>query len=67
MYGEEAAIQSMELIEAVEAQDSERVKVRRPLEAVSSSECGPSHWRSFLAPSVVRREAVRLGLRSVDP
>jgi hypothetical protein len=32
----------MELIKAVREQDVEKVKVRRPLEAVSSSECGPS-------------------------
>jgi hypothetical protein len=32
----------MELIEAVEEQDWEKVKVRRPLEAVSGTEYGPS-------------------------
>ena len=32
----------MELIEAVKEQDVETVKVHRLLEAVSSSECGPS-------------------------
>jgi hypothetical protein len=32
----------MELIKAVREQDVEKVKVRRPLEAGSSSECGPS-------------------------
>jgi hypothetical protein len=31
-----------ELIKAVEDQDVGKVKVRRPLEAVSSCECGPS-------------------------
>jgi hypothetical protein len=31
----------MELIQAVKEQDVEKVKVRRPLEAVSSTECGP--------------------------
>ncbi len=39
----------MELIKAVEKQDLEKVKVRRPLEVVSSTESGPSR-------------AVRLGL-----
>ncbi len=32
----------MELIEAVIKQDVEKVEVRRPLEAVSSTESGPS-------------------------
>jgi hypothetical protein len=32
----------MELIKAVQDQDFEKVKVRRPLEAVSSTEYGPS-------------------------
>jgi hypothetical protein len=32
----------MELIKAAEKEDWERAKVRRPLEAVSSTECGPS-------------------------
>ena len=32
----------MELIEAVREQDVEKVEVRRPLEAVSSTESGPS-------------------------
>ena len=32
----------MELIEAVQEQDVGRVKVRRLLEAVSGTECGPS-------------------------
>jgi hypothetical protein len=32
----------MELIKAVREQDVEKVKVRRPLEAVSSTESGPS-------------------------
>jgi hypothetical protein len=37
------SVRLMELVEAAENQDWERVKVRRPLEAVSSSgECGPS-------------------------
>jgi hypothetical protein len=40
----------MELIEAVKKQDVVKVKVRRPLEAVSSTESGPSR-------------AVYLGLR----
>jgi hypothetical protein len=31
-----------ELVQAVSEQDVDKVKVRRPLEAVSSSECGPS-------------------------
>jgi hypothetical protein len=43
----------MELIEAVRKQDVEKVKVRRPLEAVSSTEHGPSRGVS--------------GARSVDP
>ena len=34
--------ESMELIQAVSAQDFEKAKVRRPLEAVSSTEYGPS-------------------------
>jgi hypothetical protein len=44
----------MELIEAVQEEDVEKVKVRRLLEAVSSSEYGPSR-------------GVCLGLASVDP
>jgi hypothetical protein len=32
----------MELIKAAQKKDWENIKVRRPLEAVSSSECGPS-------------------------
>jgi hypothetical protein len=43
-----------ELIKAVREQDFEKVKVRRPLEAVTSNECGSSR-------------GVCLGLASVDP
>ncbi len=43
-----------ELVLAAEKKEWTKVEVRRPLEAVFSTECGP--WR-----------AVRLGLRSVDP
>jgi hypothetical protein len=47
----------MELIQAVKEEDVEKVKVRRPLEAVSGSDSGPS-W------SVVSRLSEA---RSVDP
>ena len=33
---------SMELVEAAESEEWETVKVRRPLQAASSPECGPS-------------------------
>ncbi len=36
------SLQRMELVEAVKKQDVETVKVRRPLETVSSTESGPS-------------------------
>ena len=42
------------MVKAAEKHEWEKVKVRRPLEAVVYSECGPTR-------------AVRLGLRSVDP
>jgi hypothetical protein len=45
---------STELVDAAERREWEKVEVRRPLEAVVHSECGPTR-------------AVRLGLRSVDP
>jgi hypothetical protein len=45
---------STELVKAAEKHEWEKVKVRRPLEAVVYSECGPTR-------------AVRLGLRSVGP
>ncbi len=53
----------MELIEAVREQDVEKVKVRRPLEAVSSTEHGPSRgvWGSVSGPSMPSSHA-RFGL-----
>jgi hypothetical protein len=41
-HGTDRYQERMELIEAVQEQDVEKVKVRRPLEAVSRTEYGPS-------------------------
>jgi hypothetical protein len=59
----------MELIKAVENQDVEKVKVRRPLEAVSSTESGPSRAvcrGSVGGPSMPSSHA-RLGLAGSNP
>ncbi len=39
--GEQDVEERMQLVEAAESADWEEVKVRRPLEAVSGTECGP--------------------------
>ena len=57
----------MELIEAVKKQDVEKVEVRRPLEAVSSTESGPSRgvclglgqWTLFRTLDAVVARAIR--------